>query len=468
MREQRSFNLIVNTPENGFEHAKIVYMKSEDSSINPEFFELNLIKEMPKRDISEKRREGLVNLLSSAVLTSEMENQSVLDLDSLIDLDTTNRTYIINKDKETSQLEFGIYENVQQLLSTPMYKVISLDDFIKKHNVKKKVTKDLKGSELLTANTVMLNGDLGEKIDRLTKENSEGLVLTSVNKIKREKFTSNFESFVENKIQEIKIKNSITNNDDLQKTLLAGNEPVKYSTDGNSLEVVINKDVNLKIPMNDNDLIFSDIVMENSCFEETYRLRSDNNPEGNNCYFDSKFEAEVYQIDEYNRDSMKLNINKVRGLDQTQLNIIDEKIQKDVSAILNGYIVENENLVVDINVGVYLKIEEEVSSGVQITMSIKDTRLPEEVSNLSFELPTGEHSLGLAYDRKDMSLAADGVETFLIKSNVDRAIKDIVNEVKENEVDFVRFMKNHDIVSEATNEIIKKNLNQNKKRSQKL
>lgn len=283
--------------------------KSTKNNIK-ELLELEFINEITKQDDIEYlgEREVASSIIYKALANS---NISKFDIkftyfkdDEFQDANYTNRTYIINKERDM-RTEFGIYEKK----NNKKMEILDIEDFCKKHKITSiEKNKVINNEELLSLQPAVLTSALGAIIDTsvscFTETMDSGINTIELNKLKK-----SFNDKIKNILEMIREVEQFDNEEELL-TILNKKEVQEmfkddffYDSNEESFEFKLPNDAKIKIKY------FNDIIQytngEDLCIdfnnsfivegEKEYRLEIDEMLLSAECGFDDyDVEAEYY------------------------------------------------------------------------------------------------------------------------------------------------------------------------------
>ena len=453
------FNVIINSTVLGFEKFSVVYELNEDEKEKSEFLELNLINTLMDFDFGEKRGMSIpVYFDSSQGKGSLLFDKKVrLEIDNNQDIDTTQRTYILNKETDSSDIEFGIYEEGGEYQD---YKVYNLEEFSKTHGINKKVIEDFKDSQFLNSRVVTLNGRLGELIHNSTISNSaDKKTTTGVIEQYKDSFNSDMELFVKSRIDKFCADNNLDLKQDFEKVedLLKNNKKgLRYAEDGKILILPISENTDLQInSLKSSDCIFDcefekqNIVLLNNKTKKELRVRSSEEPSGENLYMDYKLAGLCAYLIQVNSIEEILTKEKLLKNTQEQVVLLDKRNQQTLKDLIT------KNAHPDMTVEVSLGSFNSTFGSTKIKISVNNKGDKEELSHkLTAVLDdSGDLKLSIIEGKSD----SNDIESFLIKSNSYNAMNNIINKINNNKEDYISIIKNNDIIEEAKTEQEKEN-----------
>jgi hypothetical protein len=449
----KSFNIMFKTPESGIEIIEVHSLYEDDEDF--ELLELEVLKKIMENDILERsENESLKDMFMAVIQDTKMidacTKSSAYEL-SANDIDTTRRTYIVNKDLDVEGIEIGIYESAYED-DIEDYKVFDLQEFTSKYGVEKTAFRDLKDSGLLDLRMVTLNGLLGKTIHDSAVKSDFGHCYTSVEKIEKEVFENNLVFLVSSKINQFKVDNNIDSISSLERfhNLLDNslNDTIKYDSDSNYLIIKLTETSNLHIAidtLNEKEIFEAkfyekDVFLENTITNQKIRVRSIDEVDGNILYMDSKLSNFINYIKGYEESNKLLTKEMLGNKTKAELRTINNQNNENLIKLVN----ESGQKEIDIKV-----IFETHTS--QIEIWVKNNDVEENLSHKLYVNLTEEGDLKLAIVESKMDTKE--IASFLKKTKSSNAMNDIIEKININKVDYINIINNHNLIEECKYDI---------------
>ena len=245
--------------------------------------------------------------------------------------DSRDRAYIINKEDDIGDYEFGIYQNVNfKKEDENDYTVLSLEAFLDLNYISKESFENVLTTDLLEYDIVSLNGNLGKLFLEGHKKDTEDF--EGIDLINKEEFEGNLNYFIKDKLEEFKPSNSLHNEDSFYDFISEENnkESANIKFNDEYMTMKIGGDTFLRVALEGQDTFnakFSneDITLLSNNEKNTLRLRSSDEPtDSKDIYIDSKSAGFVNFLKEYRKNDLTSVLSdKIKETNKTKKNTIN-------------------------------------------------------------------------------------------------------------------------------------------------
>jgi hypothetical protein len=229
MSEKNNFNIVLSNLENHLYVASFEYNNpfelNEKANVR-ELFELQLISAISSKDdiayLGEK--EYMSRIIYKALSDSDLSKSDVkiiLDATPFDDVDFSNRTYVLNKESEEIQFEFGIYEKKND----KEMEILDLGEFCEKYKIsfmeKKKVVED---QDIFDSEPAVLTSALGMFLNASVLD-SDMEIETNIKSVDLNEFKDSLNLKVKSIVEQV--RNIADFNDELELLILLNKPEIK-------------------------------------------------------------------------------------------------------------------------------------------------------------------------------------------------------------------------------------------------